>query len=178
MRRVIFGRNEKMIIGLIGAGLLITASMVVPNLPLILKPFVKRHGPKGLKKTLRKLEEKGIIYLGGEKIKLTKKGEALQQQIMIKDLEIQKPDEWDKIWRLISYDIPDYRKKERDWFRYNLERLGFEKIQESLWVLPYECKEEIAVLSQSLKISPFVILMTTDILPGQDRWKRLFHLDQ
>jgi len=78
---------------------------------------------------------------------------------------------------LVSYDIPDYLKRERDWFRYNLERLGFKKVQESLWVFPYECKEEIAVLAQNLKIAPFVILMTTDFLPRQGQWKKRFNLD-
>lgn len=175
-KRLKLGPNEKEIIKLVGAGMLVAASVVAPNLPQALKPFLKRHGPKGFKKTLERLEEKGVIYLGGEKIKLTKKGLALQQEIQSQELEIEKPDEWDNIWRLVSYDIPDYLKKERDWFRQNLERLGFEKVQESLWVYPYECKEAIAVLAQSLKLSPHVIVMTTDYLPRQAKWKRIFRL--
>ncbi|MFA5934631.1 MAG: CRISPR-associated endonuclease Cas2 [Candidatus Paceibacterota bacterium] len=37
---------------------------------------------------------------------------------------------------IVVYDIPEEKKKERDWFRRNLKRLGFIMIQRSIWVGP------------------------------------------
>ena len=176
MKVLRIGEREKEILKMIGLGALILASIAMPNLPAALRPFIKKRGKKEFRKTLQRLDEKGIIYLSGEKIKLTKRGEKILQEIEIKDLSIEKPAKWDKIWHLVSYDIPEHLKKERDWFRWNLEKLGFLQIHKSLWVLPYDCKEEIAIISQHLKISPFVVYMNTDSLPREHVWIKKFDL--
>lgn len=162
---------------MVAIGALVLTSIAIPNLPLALKPFLKDKGPKGFKKVLKNLESKGVIRLGGEEVVLTKKGEKLLKLIRIEDIAIVKPKKWDKIWRLIAYDIPDTHKKERDWFRFVLKRMGFYEVQESLWAHPYECREEIAVIAQDLKISPSVIYMQTDHLPMQEKLERRFGLD-
>jgi len=114
--------------------------------------------------------------LGGERVKLTKKGRDLFKLVNLLNLEIKEPKKWDGVWRLVSYDIPDISKKKRDWFRGTLESLGFQTIQESLWVHPYECKEEIAVIAQNLGVADSVIIMTTDRLPNQEKMESIFRL--
>ena len=126
------GAREKEIIKNIGMGLLVFSSLAAPNLPQVLMPFLKERGRYDFKKTLRRLKKKGLIYLGGEKIELTEKGRQLQKEIELGELKITKPSRWDKTWRLVSYDIPERYKKERDWFRRVLGGLGFKKIQKSL----------------------------------------------
>ena len=37
---------------------------------------------------------------------------------------------------IVVYDIPEEKKKERDWFRRNLKRFGYILIQRSIWVGP------------------------------------------
>ena len=177
MKRIRIGEREKEILELIGSGVVVLSTLVLPGLPLALKPFLKKRGKKEFRKTLQRLDEKGIIYLSGEKIILTKRGKQILKEIEIQDLSIQKQAKWDKIWHLVSYDIPEHLKKERDWFRWNLEKLGFLQIHKSLWVLPYNCKEEIAVISQHLKISPYVVYMNTDSLPRENAWIKKFDLN-
>jgi DNA-binding transcriptional regulator PaaX len=82
---------------------------------------------------------KKIIYLSGDEVKLTKRGQELLKIIQLKDLAIIRPKNWDHIWHLVSYDIPEFKKKERDFFRSKLIALGFGQIQDSLWAYPYEC---------------------------------------
>lgn len=43
---------------------------------------------------------------------------------------------------LLIYDIPEGRKKERDWFRRQLKGFGFVMIQRSVWVGPSPLPEE------------------------------------
>lgn len=170
------GENEKEIIKMVGLGVLVLSSFVLPGLPIALKPFIKKQGKKRFQRTLKNLDEKGVIYLHGDRIKLSKKGQKLLKEIQIKEIEISLPAKWDSIWRLVSYDIPDSFKKERDWFGWTLKRLGFKRIQESLWAYPYECKEEIAVIAQNLRISPFVIIMATNHLPQEQKLIKLFNI--
>ena len=58
-----------------------------------------------------------------------------------------------------------------------LERNNFYQTQKSLWVYPYECKEEIAVICKNLNILPYVIVMTTEKLPNEEKMVAHFGLD-
>ena len=175
-KRVKIGENEKIIIRLIGAGVLVAASLALPNLPMALKPILKMRGNKGLQKMIHKLKNKNIINLGSERIKLTSKGKQLLNEIYISEIKITQQEEWDHVWRLVAYDIPEKYKKLRDMFRKVLERNNFYPIQESLWINPYECKEEIAVLAKKINVYPYVIFLTTDHLPNQQDMVDHFHL--
>ncbi len=175
--KFILGENEKKIILAIGISALVLGSLVFPNLPMALQPILKMRGRKCFSKLLKKLQDKGIIYLGGERVKLTKKGLKFQKQLKLEETILNKPKEWDGIWRLISYDIPNRLKQKRDWFRSILMRLGFLKIQESLWVYPFDCKEEIAIIAQDLGIASYVIVMITDNLPKEEEWENEFALE-
>lgn len=179
MKKIQFrlGDNEKEIIKIIGVSALVLVSLSSPNSPNALKRIFKMRGQKGFDKLLKHLENKNIIYLGGEKVKLTQKGRNLLKIIRLQEIKIEKPEKWNQIWHLVAYDIPNTRKKERDWFRRIIEKLGFYQIQESLWVFPYECKEEIAIISQDLSISPFVITMNTSNLPNQTKMLKYFSLN-
>jgi len=177
-RKFRLGENEKQIILCVGLGLFIVASFVLPNLPIALQPILKMRGHKGFQKLLKKLKNKNIIELGGEKIKLTKKGKEFLKEIQIGKINIKPQKEWDGIWRLVSYDIPEIYKKSRDLFRKILESNGFYQIQESLWTHPYDCKEEIAILAKNINITQYVIVMMTDKLPNQKEMKEHFGLNE
>lgn len=162
---------------MIGAGALLLVSLALPNLPVALQPILKMRGNKGFSRLLQNLRNKGVIELGGEKVKLTTKGMKLYQGIKLEQIIIKRPKEWDGLWRLISYDIPDAEKKKRDTFRQILIRLGFLKIQESLWVFPFECKKEIAIIAKDIGVPEHVIVMITDKLPNEDDWESRFILN-
>ena len=176
-RKIILGENEKIVLLAIGAGLLIVGALIFPNLPMALQPIFKMRGHKGFMKLIKKLQNKGVIYLGGEKVKLTNKGLKLQKELRIEQIILERPKEWDGLWRLASYDIPNVLKEKRDWFRQTLIRLGFRKVQESLWVYPFECKEEIAVIAKDIGIAEYVIVMMTDNLPNEEEWESDFDLN-
>lgn len=177
IRRLKLGENEKEIIKMIGLGLFVVASFALPNLPMALRPIMKMRGSKGFQKLLKHLRDKDVIDLGGERIKLTAKGQELLKKIYLSEIKIVKPEEWDGIWRLVSYDIPEKYRKSRDLFRSVLERNHFFQIQESLWVNPYECKEEIAVLAKDIDLTPYVIILVTDHLPNQKGMEEHFGLN-
>lgn len=176
IRRLKIGENEKEIIKVVGLGVFMIASIAFPNLPIAIQPILKMRGHKGFQKLIKKLKNKNIINLGGEKVKLTRKGRELLKEIYLSELKIPKPKEWDGVWRLVSYDIPEKYKKSRDLFRSVLERNNFYQVQESLWVSPYECKEEIAVLAKNINITPYIIALSTDSLPNQKEMEKHFNL--
>lgn len=178
MKKFRIGATEEKIIQTIGLGFLIVVALTSPNLPRVLIPILKDRGKKGFKKLLKQLEEKRIVYLSGEKIWLTKKGRKLLDEIYLSNFEIEKTKKWDGQWRLVSYDVPEIYKKSRDIFRSVLEQNGFYQIHKSLWVSPYDCKEEIAVFCKNLNITKNVIVMTTNRLPNQEDMIEHFDLNK
>ena len=171
-RKMYLGKGQKKILKLIAAGTLVSASLVAPNLP----SAFKGNKRKSLSRSFKYVYDKNLIILSGEKVHLTKKGQKALENIESEEIMIPRT-QWDGIWRIIAYDIPDVKKKERDYFRRKLTSLGFKELQKSMMVIPYECKEEIAVLAQSLSISPFVMHLITDHLPEQRKMTREFQLE-
>ena len=113
-----------------------------------------------------RLKHAGIIreYLKDKErfIKLTEKGKKRFKKYVLSALEIELPAKWDRKWRLVIFDIPDDKRIERDLLRRKLESLGFFKLQESVYVFPFECANQINYLKKSYFISPYVQYILAD----------------
>jgi len=107
-----------------------------------------------------RLKRAGLIkkYFDGKEeiVELLPKGREKIKNYLIQDLEIHNPGKWDRKWRIVIYDISDDKKNERDFVRRKLEELGFLKIQESVWVYPFDCANEISFLKGLFFLSPHV----------------------
>jgi len=87
---------------------------------------------------------------------LTDQGKKKALTYNLDKMEIKKPGQWDKKWRVVLFDIPNNRKRIRDALRYHLKNLGFYEFQESVFVHPYDCKDEIDYLIEFYDIRKFV----------------------
>lgn len=80
--------------------------------------------------------------------------------IRIKVAQIENSDwqemEWGGSWKLIAFDIPETKKRERNIFRSIIKRKGFIGIQNSVFVAPRADFEALADLRKELKIEKFV----------------------
>jgi len=170
--------EQKDIIRLVGAGLLVASAIVCPNIAQLLKYLEPDNSKKRYiyKQSLIRLKKKGVLQLFGEEIKLTKKGKLLLKYIDIESFNINPEGEWDGRWHLICYDVPERYKTERDYFRLKLLDLGFVIIQDSLWVYPFNCKEEMAVIADYFGIGKYVAYLDTDYLPNQKSLINKFNL--
>lgn len=158
-------------------GLVVVSALAVPNILQILKPQ-DRHKRHRFKKTIKKLFDDKIIYLSGEEVKLSERGLELLKLSQVEEIYLDKGDiKWDGLWHLVCYDIPEPLKDKRDCFRRKLIELGFYQVQYSLWVIPWGCKEEIAIIAQNLGIAPFVAYLNTDYLPQQEKLVCCFDLE-
>jgi len=79
-------------------------------------------------------------------INLTEKGKKMAGWLQIDALRIQKPRKWDRRWRIVIFDIAQLKKMHREAFRGKLKTLGFYLLQKSVWVCPFNCKDEIELL--------------------------------
>ncbi|MBI2466151.1 MAG: CRISPR-associated endonuclease Cas2 [Candidatus Sungbacteria bacterium] len=117
-----------------------------------------------LKRAIKSLYESKLIEArehenGSMTVILSDSGRKRALTYNMDTMVIKKPLKWDGKWRLVMFDIPNKRKKERDVLRNMLKQLGFIKYQESAFIFPYECKNEIDYVVEFYNLRPHVRLM-------------------
>ncbi len=124
-----------------------------------------------LQEAIRKLYQSKLIKYkqnndGTITLILNEKGKKLALRYNLDNIKINKPERWDNLWRIVSFDIPEHYKKGRDALSSKLKKLGFYPMQKSVFVLPYDCKKEIDFITEIFGLRPFVrfiIAKETDI---------------
>ncbi len=78
---------------------------------------------------------------GKQTVFLTKKGiqEILKYKMKNKHLE----ESWDGKWRMIIFDIAEATRRDRNYLRSQLKWIGFQELQKSVWIFPYEIRDEL-----------------------------------
>lgn len=66
----------------------------------------------------------------------------------LNDMHLTIPKVWDKKWRVVIFDIPEKYKKLRDTFRKRLRQLGLYTLQDSVYISPYSCFDEVEFLRE------------------------------
>ena len=118
-----------------------------------------RLNKNSLSATLSRMKKNGLLRLDKQKWATTQEGEELLKS---KNSEIRKffPNHKPKINKLpkttiVIFDIPEKKKRYREWLRSELIGLSFELIQKSVWLGPSLPKEFIKYLEET-KILKFI----------------------
>ena len=111
-------------------------------------------------KEIRQLYRSKLISAKFEKdgsvsLLLSEKGKQKILNYEIDEMKI-KRERWDGKWRIVMFDIPEEQKKERDAFRFRLKKLEFREMQKSVFVHPFECRNEIEFFVEFYNIKAYV----------------------
>ena len=178
---------QKIVLGTIkGAGLL-SVALVAPNalkmLEVVDPSFKKRkRNPKyTISGAIDRLLAKNLIRFEknerGTFIRLTKEGERILRSLELENIhKHQRKKKWDKKWRMIIFDIKEDKKALRDKVRNTLIRIGFLKLQNSVWVYPYDCEDLITMLKVDFKIGKDVLYVIADQIENDAIIKKHFGL--
>lgn len=71
---------------------------------------------------------------------------------------------WDGRWRMVVFDIPERRSAVRFRLRRIMSEIGFVRLQDSVWVYPYDCEDFVALLKAELKIGRDVLYTIVDTI--------------
>lgn len=123
--------------------------------------FEYKKKKKDFAKFIYKLEQNGYIKRLKVKDKsavmLTPKG--LDKVFTIKMKLKEKRQRRDKKWQMVLFDIPEKKRKKRDFFRKSLKYLGYKKLQKSIWVCPHDVLQETKDLIKRYKLESHVELL-------------------
>lgn len=127
----------------------------------ILDKELKRKKRKEFQKAIYNLRKKKRLNVtpnpdGTFTLEITQIGKNIVEKYDIDSLKVKKPDEWDGGWRVISFDIPKEKQAARQALLAKLKELGFIMLQKSIWVHPFECRKELAVIAKAFEVEPYV----------------------
>jgi len=101
---------------------------------------VKIYHPKNLKRVIYRAANKKYLQRKKDFLEITKAGRKRLAGILP---QYEAKRVWDGVLYLITYDIPEERKKDRDYLRGFLQDLGCGMLQHSVWITPYNPKRII-----------------------------------
>ncbi len=91
-------------------------------------------------------------------------------------MKIKRPGTWDNLWRMVSFDIPETIREARDSIRTHLLHLGFYELHQSMFVHPFECRDEITYIVELYDAQAHVRFITATDIDNAPHLKRFFHL--
>lgn len=164
----------KKIILLLGGGLVLGLSKRPDINFRIIKSFAmawKDINREVLYDGIRKLYQSKLIDYkenedGTTTIILSEKGKRKVLQYDIDKMKIKSSNCWDGLWRMVVFDVPETLKNGRNALSGKIKELGFYPMQKSVFIYPYQCKNEIDFIVEFFGLKKYVRFLTvkeTDI---------------
>ena len=157
---------------------LVSVAVVVPNaLSAMVKLGIVPHPRQMelLRRSSSRLVLKGFLVWKDRKLQLTPKGEREIRRLEVRVAQ-PTPRKWDGKWRILMFDIPEYRKALRQKIRTMLRTIGFVRLQDSVWVYPYDCEDLITLLKADMRVGRDVVYLVANAIEGDARLRRNFKL--
>ena len=171
-----WGGLQKQILLATGLAGVLVVGALCPGMLLLLRPLArKRYSYPACSRALKALDAKGwTVYkqtATGIRVSLTERGrvELLAYELGRKKLKAQ--GRWDGKWHVLTFDVPEKRKHLRDGLRNTLKNLGFHRLQDSVWVYPYDCRVILDLLRTKYRVRDEALYVRVDHLDN-DRWLR------
>jgi hypothetical protein len=160
---------------------LVAVAVLAPNALQLLryldKDKIRKKNPKHLvdDALARLLTKKCIQVSRSGQVYLTREGEKKLYLIENGVYPIPKT-KWDKKWRIVTFDVAEKRKRSREKLRLLLRQVGFVRLQDSVWVYPYDVEDVINLIKTGNFLGKEVLYMTVHTTGKDVELKSYFKL--
>src|SRR3989344_8355 len=174
--------QQAMLMAVVLGGVVVVAA-TIPNAAQLLRFFPGyKKGAKfnyQAKSALSRLAAKGLVTFvekdGKRYACITEKGERMLQ-METERVAIAKKRRWDRRWRVVIFDIPERRKSVRASLRRFMNEYGFVRLQDSVWIYPYDCEDLIALAKVNFRVGADVLYMIVERLERDKHLREHFEL--
>ena len=149
----------------LGTAGLVGVSVVAPNalqgLSVLLKKSPVAHAKH--QTILNELRRQGLVHVLQNQDELhytlTPAGIYRLQKVIVDEISIPTQRQWDKQWRVVTFDVPIKQSKARAYFTAQLKDLGFMMLQKSMWVHPFPCFDQIEQIAAHYNVLRYCSFM-------------------
>lgn len=160
---------------------LLSVALLAPNVLTALHKLGFIGGARreeSIRTARNRLVKQGYIVIREDKASITQKGERELRRLGSYHVHSARPRAWDGKWRVLVFDIPNYRKGLRDRLRTSLKANGFQILQNSVWVNPYNCEDFVTLLKADFRIGRDMKYLIVDSIEGDRELRSDFGLGQ
>lgn len=157
------GELAKEILKTLAIGGLVAASVALPsNLPQVLSFFGVESARDRFreKRAILALKKKNLInlYEKGDRqiLEITEAGKKRVLEYRLDEIKIERPKKWDGYWRMISFDIPEKRRKGRNALVGKLNDMEIYPLHKSVFICPFEFKDQIDFIGEVFDVRKFI----------------------
>lgn len=181
---------REIVLAALGMGVLVGGIMVTPNFPIIfasiiglIKEFKRKDIPEiKIKRVLKNLEKKEIISLEikGKDVYVHLKNWLSPSTVKyslqaILDLK-KRAKTWNGKWFLVMFDVPEIQRNKRIYLRNFLKYIGFYQYQKSVYLFPFECEKEIALVKKIVEGAKYMSYIVAEKIENEQAAKTYFDL--
>lgn len=156
----------------------ITLAALAPNVLWAMKKLgllPKKRQNEFIRAARERLVRNGFLLYKKGLLQITNKGRFyLAKETSYEKFKNKK---WGGKWRVLIFDIPEKKKFIREQIRSALHSIGFMRLQNSVWIFPYDCEDLITLLKAELGIGKNVLYMIVDALEYDKPVRSYFGLD-
>lgn len=141
----------------------------------------KKINERNLRDAIKRLYKSKLVDYKENKDKtvtivLSDEGKRRILKYDLDKVQIKKPPRWDNVWRLVAFDIPEDKKPGRTALVAKLKELGFYPMQKSVYIHPYECKDEIDFVAEIFNFVPYIRFLRVQDVDIELDLKKRFRL--
>lgn len=135
---------------------------------------------KRLHRAFLRLQANGEIAIKNKKkkewITLTEKGRRSLRHFQLDSIRLPKEKRWNGIWHLVIFDIPEERKAGRSALSHMLQSLGVFHLQRSVFIYPYDFRDEVEFVAETFGVLPYVFYMEVKRVDAEEKLLKFFNL--
>jgi len=170
---------QKIILNTIAVAGVISIGLVAPNvigamgkLGILPNPRRKEY----VASSASKLVKRGLLKFEDGYYQLTTQGEKILRRWELVDYKLERPKKWDGKWRMVIFDIPEKKKKIRKQISELFGQAGLHRLQDSVWVYPYDCEEIIGLLKTDFGIGKDLLYIIANEIENDRHLRTEFNL--
>ena len=173
------GEIQKLILESVKLAGILSISLVAPNVIKAMDKLGlisnKRQG-EIVSSLASRLAKKGLLEFNGKYYELTESGERRLRQVSLRGYKLPRQKRWDKKWRVIIFDIPEKKKNTRELMRKFFRTAGLIRLQDSVWVYPYDCEDIIGLLKADFGVGKNTLYLIVDEIENDKYLREEFNL--
>lgn len=180
------GANKKKVLLLLGAGIVLGLTRRPDKQWQIIRAVReewKEINRKALHRVVKSMYQSHLLTKkknkdGTTTLVLTHEGKRLALRYDLETLALKKKKKWDGKWYVVMYDIPEKKRKLREILLARLKALGFVELQHSVFVYPYDCRNEIEFVIETYDARRYIRCMEVTYIDDELELRKKFKIQK
>ncbi|MBI2673889.1 MAG: hypothetical protein HYX23_01245 [Candidatus Zambryskibacteria bacterium] len=166
--------NSVAAVGILGIGLIAPNVIgAMGRMGILPKPRQREY----VLSSAAKLTKRGLLKFENGSYQLTREGEKTLRRWKLLNHELQKPKRWDGKWRMIIFDIPEKKRGIRKQVAMLFNQAGFYRLQDSVWIYPYDCEDVIGLLKTDFGVGKEILYVIANDIENDRHLRHEFGLN-